>query len=223
MCIIAVCDRLLTSEEFYNCEKNNPDGWGVAIYKRKGLINKIFGAQDAPIHVNKGNVTGVDGYNDYVQMLNEFKGCTHIIHFRYTSSGATCPELTHPFTLDMKELVDENLILDTSCSVLFHNGHFDQWQSLYLSLLANAPHDSVILDDNMSDTKAIAWAMTLLKDRHGINAVKKALAILDDKYVLLNPNGTINYFGYFFASKDNLVKFSNMTFNYNTRTQICSQ
>lgn len=220
MCVIAICDRLLTNEEFENCEKSNPDGWGVAVVRKRLLKDKIFGTKTPPIHVNKGNVSGIDGHAEYIKIMEEFVGCTHVVHFRFTSVGKTCPELTHPFALDMETLCNDDLVFDTWCSVLFHNGHFDQWAAVYIALMANSPDK--ILDGEVSDTKVLAWAMTLLKNKHGINSVRSALEKLDDKYVLLNPNGTIDSFGHFFASDDKLIRFSNMSYARTRNTHICA-
>jgi len=195
MCIIAICKRPLTPDEFIHCHENNSDGWGVAWYTKT----------ENPICVSKGYLKG--SYYDYKDVIKSVGDMIHIIHFRLTSVGSTCAELTHPFPLDMKLLRYDALEYETRWPVLFHNGHFSEWQAVMISLAIQQG----MINGKISDTKILAWAIASVM-KHSMAHAEKLLEELDDKFVLMKPNYDMRIAGQFFDSDDKLVKFSNMSF-----------
>ncbi len=208
MCIIAVCNRELTIGEFYNCWDNNPDGFGMAWPEKQG---KLLTA-----HIHKGVMRRGVGYAVYCAMLSEYGVNSHICHFRYSSAGKKCASLTHPFIISSKidENDDESREYDdmekdfvTSDPVLFHNGHFSDWQSVYL----NCKIMGIKTGETVSDTKILALLIGKVVEKYGLDQIEKILSVLDDKFAVLH-NNRITTYGYFVKSDDGKVKFSNNTF-----------
>ena len=74
-----------------------------------------------------------------------------VMHFRITSVGPTCPELTHPFPIDMESSVENE---GEANSVLFQNGTYGSWED---KLLAAVVHKGTELPPPpWSDSRALA-------------------------------------------------------------------
>lgn len=182
MCIIAVCyDRKLTTEEIVNCWQSNSDGAGVAWMENgKNYFSKGF------MHLK-----------DFGAFYSRLFVLPHVVHFRIGTSGATIPELTHPFICKPESPL--RLQWKGTAPLLFHNGVLYDYE--YLAELMGISAKGPEFNRFWSDTRVIAtavpeWGHGFLKDENG-------------KYVIL-LDGTIHTYGWFFEEKG--VNFSNYGF-----------
>lgn len=216
MCIIAVCKRPLTFLEFDSCQRNNSDGWGMSWFndvddKTIACVEKGYDCSRKEYGTYMSICKTVEkSYAQRMLMDSEIKHPLHVIHFRLTSVGVSCGALTHPFPLD-KDLLDLDLMIyRTHKPLLFHNGHFDLWQSVMINLAIQYG----MLDGEISDSKILAWALSYMS----IEDAGKLLEALSDKFVLFDPTTrSAKLFGHFFKSDDDLVEFSNMSFRRTVR------
>jgi len=98
----------------------NSNGFGVAWLDQDGMIR-----------VKKGIMSLKEAESFYYQEVPE--GVSHVMHFRLTSAGTTCPELTHPFRVD---LIDTQELEYKACAVLFHNGTVSSYKAFLPAILA---------------------------------------------------------------------------------------
>jgi hypothetical protein len=181
MCVIAVCQlgQELTKKKFENCFKSNSHGFGMAWIDTKGL------------NFSKGLMDEKEAWEVY----NEFKKYAHVAHFRITSSGGTCPELTHPFIVSADSPITkkghgENL------KVLFHNGTVSDWKDKVFSL---AVHAGKYPKGKMSDTRMAAMAVHCLGE--------EVLEDFGGKFVVADKSG-FNLYGEF-EKDDEGIRYSN--------------
>jgi hypothetical protein len=122
------------------------------------------------------------------------KGTPHVVHFRITTSGGTCEELTHPFVVAKNTGIE--LTYSGKKPVLFHNGCLSGWQADFISLIGT--EKIRVTDTKWSDTRYAA----LLAAYRGIEILGK----LSGKFAVVKPD-VINYWGDFTKVGDLL--FSN--------------
>jgi hypothetical protein len=122
MCVIVVSEKgeKVSRKDFKEMWARNSNGFGVAWLEQDGMIK-----------VKKGIMNLQDAENFYYKEVPE--GVSHIMHFRLTSAGATCPELTHPFRVD---LIDTQELEYKACAVLFHNGTVSGYKAFLPAILA---------------------------------------------------------------------------------------
>lgn len=180
MCVIAVCEEGLSldKETFTKCWEANYDGAG-------------FGWIDGEeICFSKGHMDIKSAWKAY-RMIKAFP---HIAHFRMTSAGSTCPELTHPFLITAESPV--HLSWRGPESILFHNGTVTGWRTLRLQL---ALAIGKLPEGKASDTRTMAQLAAILGD---------AILVEDTgKYATISPEG-LNIWGTW-DEKDG-VHFSNL-------------
>lgn len=183
MCIIAICERKLTDEEILNCWRFNEDGAGIAT-TRDGTIMAIKGLME-PREFKKVYSTIA-------------KDVPHIIHFRTASCGYINKQMTHPFIVSKES--PNFVTYKGKKPLLFHNGHFEEWKAALLNI---AFKTNELPKGEMSDTRAMAMTVAHLGE-----------SILDlfsdNRYVILHPNGELNYWGDFI--KEDKVLFSNSAY-----------
>jgi hypothetical protein len=123
MCVIVVSEKgnKIAKKDFKEMWARNSHGFGVA----------WLDSQDGMINVKKGIMTLKEAEDFYYERVPE--GVSHIIHFRLTSAGTTCPELTHPFRVD---LVDTQELEYKACAVLFHNGTVSGYKNFLPAIFA---------------------------------------------------------------------------------------
>jgi hypothetical protein len=93
------------------------------------------------------------------------EGVSHIMHFRLTSAGSTCPELTHPFRVD---LIDTQELEYKACAVLFHNGTVSGYKSFLPAILVKLEASEVekLLDvKDISDTYLMSVMVRLFSHK----------------------------------------------------------
>ena len=81
----------------------------------------------------------------------------YIAHFRVASIGGIRPSLTHPFPINK----NGSLALEgrTREHVLFHNGHWKEWNGYCMSAAVNS--STRIPVGRWSDTRAMAWLCSI--------------------------------------------------------------
>jgi len=114
-----------------------------------------------------------------------------VVHFRLATSGEKCRELCHPFPLNIK-MLKENKTEGKTNAVLFQNG---------TESLINIKKyiNKYIRDEKLSDTKALAYLLTIKKDI-------RLLHLFNSKFVVVTPL-KIKMFGHFI--EDNKNYYSN--------------
>ena len=138
MCVIMAIERIFPNLKLLElAEKENGDGGGIA-WIQDGLVHWEKGLKAKEIH----------------KIGKETKG-PWIVHFRWASSGATVPGLTHPFPITSKAGTH---IKGTANSVLFHNGTLEDSQKNDLMFMALSRHTSKIPEGNWSDSRVLAYA-----------------------------------------------------------------
>jgi len=191
MCIIAVSkSRHLTEEEFRNCYRNNPDGFGMSW--STGVDNRF----------KKGLMTYDESWKFYQNMIKKHGlKFPYVCHFRIKTEGAIIPELTHPFIISRKSPL--NLKWKGDNSLLFHNGTISGWRR-YLPKIESRFKEEID-EDKLSDSRALAM-MLPTKGKNAIVAAGKY-----NKFAVFNK-GRCKIFGDF--NEENGIYFSNDGYKY---------
>ena len=163
MCVIVVKpkEKEISLDVLRKCWNANGDGAGVA-WKEKGSIR-----------VRKG----IMSFEEFERIFKEVysKQKEMVFHFRLTSRGRTCPEMTHPFRL-VRLPEPDPLEFVTTRPVLFHNGtilELGDWEK--------------------SDTFFLARLLSeLYEHRVPIKDIAKVLSLISgNKFVLFSPQKTV--------------------------------
>ena len=135
MCVIIAMETKIPSlEVFEQCEKKNPHGGGISW------------VANGKVHYKKG----IEAHEAYDIAVHFGPPC--IAHFRISTVGGKPKSLTHPFVVSKKSPLD----LEGECdSVLFHNGHWHNWEKTCFDMVLNK--NAVFPIDEMSDSRAMAW------------------------------------------------------------------
>jgi hypothetical protein len=154
MCVIVVSEKgeKVSKKDFKEMWARNSNGFGVAWLEQDGMIK-----------VKKGLMTLKDAEDYYYQEVPD--GVSHILHFRLTSAGATIPELTHPFRID---LVDTQELEYKASAVLFHNGTVSGYKAFLPAILAKleAPEiDKLLNVKDVSDTYLMSIMVRLFSHK----------------------------------------------------------
>jgi len=168
MCVIICCEDKFPSKSILeDAEHHNDHGGGVAWLTKSKKVRYIKGITCEQI----------------VKMIEDKKlRLPCIIHFRLTSCGSTCDQLTHPFPIsedaetDLKGTVDE---------VLFHNGTWGTWDSRMLDAVFK--QGIKIPSGRWSDSRAMAF----LAYHYGSGYLN---FISGSRMAILNKKG-IEYYG----------------------------
>jgi hypothetical protein len=123
-------------------------------------------------------------------------GVAHVLHFRISTAGSVCPELTHPFIISK----DSPIVLEgkTKREVLFHNGMISDWENLYVSYCV-AKKKKIEMSKVMSDTRFAAMMVSEVGEEY--------LPYAGGRFVKMQPDGKTFYWGDF--EKEKGVLFSN--------------
>ena len=174
MCIAVVSPagvKCPTLETLKNCWDNNRDGAGFAFPVRGG------------VKIQKGYMTW-DAFKDAFEAANnryDFNSLPILIHFRITSRGATCPELTHPFPLHYDTGILKKLEYVSDYAVI-HNGTIT---------MVSAPYNG-----DVSDTLVfIRDYLTLIAKNPHWNHIKENIQLIhklaDSKMAILDKDGYV--------------------------------
>lgn len=161
MCVIAIVKNKINQETLLKCWQTNSDGMGVAWFE-KGLVKW-----------KKGLV--------FYEMSDLIKtiGPPYVIHFRKASVGGINTELTHPFIISPASEIEKE---GTNKMLLFHNGHFDNY-NIFQSCLG------IHLTGPVSDSRVIASVVS----KRGYNLLK-ILGEQGNKFTVMT-NKKIKLFG----------------------------
>ncbi len=193
MCVIFASPRggkLPTMEELQGGALANDDGAGVAwaeggkVFWKKGLT-----------------------YADVEKMVEgEVLKPPCAIHFRITSAGVTCNELTHPFPCT-PEVPDTLEGESDSFDVLFHNGTMSHWENEMKLAITSARGTVKVPEGEWSDSRVLAF----LTGMYGWRYLEFLEGLAGDRVCLLSPNGSFKYYGNwhhkdgFFASNESYL------------------
>lgn len=177
MCVVFACPedgKLPTMDELLGGALANSDGAGVA-WATEGKLLWRKGLKHAEVEklIEEGVLK---------------PPC--IIHYRITSAGETCDELTHPFPCTPQvqlELEGES----TSFPVLFHNGTVSHWREEMKLAITGGRGALKVPPGEWSDTRVLAYLVAL----YGIGYLEFVDGLSGDKVSLLHPNGVIQYIG----------------------------
>jgi hypothetical protein len=176
MCVIAVVDNPLarpTDEEVAAMWRQNPQGGGVAWQ------------EDGKVNFRKGLLL-----MEMQKFIRELP-TPFIAHFRISSTGDKgLAILTHPF------LIEDGSPLSmggsTESSVLFHNGHWNGWETQSRVWQAQA-RIKVKAGEKWSDSRAMAfWAHHF---GTSIFSGESPFGVIQEKIVLLHKEGEPEFFG----------------------------
>jgi len=165
MCIIAICEnRALSYPEFETCFNGNRHGAGFAWWDGEKVSMK------------KGYMEIKGAWKAYATVP-----VPHIAHFRISSSGSVCKELTQPFLCTPESPLVQKWEGDGK--LLFHNGTVRDWKQALLSAILAT---KVKPDGKMNDSRAGAIMASFIDD-----------TIFDfwtgDRWLLLDKDGYRKY------------------------------
>lgn len=145
MCVIMVVSKERPTEEMVErAWTANDDGFGVAWREREG--------DDVLVHWKKG----IDKVEEAKELCATLP-LPYIAHFRIASIGGVKKTLTHPFLVDKS--ASTALEGKTKGLVMFHNGHWQDWNKEAWNAMINSNNKPPAGD--WSDSRAIAWMMSI--------------------------------------------------------------
>jgi len=171
MCVIIIADKKNPPMSLLKkAEQHNSDGAGLA-------------------WIENGSVKWIKGRNLTAKEIKQFikshkVKVPYIIHFRIGTVGSKCDELSHPFPLT-KGNKNKKVGLDYE-GVLFHNGHYDKWQS-DLKIVYSGFRE-IIPDEKMSDSRAMSLIAS--KSKLGLGYLQ---TITSQKIAIITPKGIKRY------------------------------
>jgi len=170
MCVILSIDDkdFIPSQSMLElCEKENPEGGGIAwLDGDKVCFKKNLTSQEIQDLIKSNQITP-----------------PYLVHFRIRSSGLVCPELCHPFAFENN--LNDNLEGVSDKGVLFHNGTWHDWKSFLLETCLK--FGCKLPDGNLSDSKVMAF----LTDKYGFNFPQ----VIDQygRVAILTPKGIMKF------------------------------
>lgn len=158
MCLLICASKNRIPEaSLRNGNSNHPHGIGVAWHIEDGTVEY------------KKNIT-IDEAIEFSKTLP----LGHCFHFRYASVGGEDKNLVHPFPISKDvRLVQEGI----DKAVLFHNGHFSDWNPLLINHLSTR---LTLPKGKWSDTRAIAFLVSI----HG-TAILDLLGAKAGKFIVM--------------------------------------
>lgn len=134
MCLLIVGHKAMPEASLVRmAEEQNPHGGGIA-WREGGRVR---------FH------KGIDS-NDILRIMDKIKPPV-IVHFRISTAGGVCPELTHPFPVTAQVGLE---LEGKTNAVIAHNGSLINWQQLVVNHLSPA---NKLPAGVWSDTRAMAW------------------------------------------------------------------
>jgi len=170
MCVIVAVENdefKPSPEQLEQMHRKNSDGAGIAWLSPEGKVRFVKGLKDD---------------KEVLQTIESRQiKAPYIIHFRITSSGATCKELTHPFPVTYKA---ETALKGETSEVLFHNGTWHNYDAVLMQLMF-AKGRGDLPDGEWNDSRVMA----LILARHGENMLRFLLERNTSKVMTLDKNG----------------------------------
>ena len=200
MCILIVKEKenqLPSKKRLEICFENNSDGCGFAYVK------------DGKVITEKGFMKFDSFYKRLMEVDKELDLYNQniILHFRISTSGSICTELTHPYTItdnynDMKKLYNE------SDMVMAHNG------ILPSKYIPSKEIQKLNINDTMTFINQVVYPLYQL-DKYSVfkkfyqDMLEKEIGT--NKIAFLNSNGEMTKIGNFILGDDG-VYYSNDTY-----------
>lgn len=184
MCVIAICEQglKLDNQTFRDCFSSNHHGAGFAWM------------QDGDLCWSKGYMDSKSAWKKY-KTICEFP---HIAHFRLSSAGGICEELTHPFLITDDSPIE--MEGRGQNRLLFHNGTISGWQNMLMMISFS---NKKCPEGKMSDTRVMAMAVSILGE-----------SMLDSsKYIIATPTEFTTYGNW---EKSEGIYYSNLFFKRST-------
>ena len=145
MCVIMAVGKVRPTEEMLRkAWAANNHGGGIAWQRGKK------GEEEVVWH------KGVMDEDEFIQLCKDAP-LPYVAHFRIASIGGICEELTHPFVVSKQTPLA--LKGKGKTAVLFHNGHWNDWDEKALEAAVNA--NVAIPDGPWSDSRAMAWLCSI--------------------------------------------------------------
>lgn len=171
MCVIMCCDEKTgwpTLDSLLDAEQMNGHGGGIAYIGKDGQIHYEKGISAKDIHA----------------IISSGIKLPAVIHFRIATVGGVNPFLCHPFEITNQSALRKKGKCE---AVLFHNGHWDEWQDrCFDALIAK---NTKLPSGDFSDSRAMAW----LASQYG-TTIFNLIASKDNKVAILSKHG-IQKFG----------------------------
>lgn len=200
MCILIVKEKenqLPSKKRLEICFENNSDGCGFAYVK------------DGKVITEKGFMKFDSFYKRLMEVDKELDLYNQniILHFRISTSGSICNELTHPYTVtdnysEMKKLYNE------SDMVMAHNG------ILPSKYIPSKEIQKLNINDTMTFINQVVYPLYKL-DKHSVfkkfyqDMLEKEIGT--NKLAFLNSNGEVARVGNFILGDDGIY-YSNDTY-----------
>ena len=191
MCYIAVClTRKLTDSEIGLYWSLNPDGAGVGW------------ASGGRCHIMKG----FRKLREFQQFYRGFSFQSHVVHFRFATSGRVVGELTHPFPVMSTAPV--SLCWSGGAPIMVYNGHWAKWEQ---ELFALPEFRWAIRESGRlwSDARGIAALAGRLREAMPDLSRDELDDMLEEmgRFVLIYPDGDIRIIGEFLEADGILQNF----------------
>ena len=185
MCVIAVSpkgERQPTEKELYAMWVNNPHGGGyMSVRKNRVEIHK-----------------GFLYWEDFIRSVKaeKFTSADPVVyHFRISTQGGICEEMTHPFPITHQ--LSMMTALDVVCDVgVAHNG---------IIPLTTTKEETEYSDTALFVSKYLSWLVRSPSDILNPNIKTMIEELGESKFALLNCKGDISIIGRFFAHSGVLV------------------
>jgi hypothetical protein len=166
MCVIFLVNKVRPTTEMAEKAWNaNRDGGGIAWREKKNGVTKVCWKK------------GIMNKEDMIKLCAETP-TPYVAHFRVASVGGVKPELTHPFLIAPSAPLE--LEGETEGGVLFHNGHWSEWQDKCLNAAIYGNVDIPV--GAWSDTRGMAWLSQLYG--HGFMEF-----LPNQKGIIMTPEG----------------------------------
>lgn len=141
MCVIIVMkDKMPTIDVLKQCEDRNPHGGGIS-WVKNGVVKFKKGI----------------GHKEIYNIAKNSEGHC-VAHFRISTVGGQPKELCHPFPVSEK---CSDAISGESDAVLFHNGHWSNWEEHMLGMAIY--RGETYPGGKWSDSRAMAWICSKTK------------------------------------------------------------
>jgi hypothetical protein len=193
MCLIIACPpgkRPSVEPVHRSCQKND-DGSGVS-WVQGGHVHWAKGLSEEKL----------------LAILSVIpKELPLVIHNRLATVGGECAALSHPFLLSFGQTPNEG---STKQSMLFHNGHWNDWKDMLLSTLA--ARKMRLPNGPWSDSRALAL-LTHVYGEEFLNFVS------EQRVCIVSPSGFITY-GSGWSSHEECLVSNSYSFSAPTTIEV---
>lgn len=204
MCVIMLATKVRPTEEMVNrAFDHNKDGVGIAWREDDTVVWK----------------KGIMNLEEAREICKETP-LPYVVHFRVASVGGVKESLTHPFVISK----DANLALEgrTKGAVLFHNGHWSNWNEKALDA-AIYSNSKIPTGQDWSDTRAMAWMVHIYGPGFmDLLTSQKGVLVTPRKFNVFTGNGW-DKVNDVWCSNDYFWKGRGQHSSYNYSSKLCSR